>query len=164
MPAALLCRDRDWRRQERSNKYDDYVYRPYAPLSHRWKNPPECGPKWKDEIGLVLEANPFLEERSQQEILNATIDKIYDELSELVARQSSHPDPMLEEQITSLSRQLRDLQKQEAALVREYTKAKLAGPIAAGLEILKHADQIRARYGIATAADTATPDPNLSKT
>jgi hypothetical protein len=164
MPEALLCRDSDWGRQEHSNKYDDYFHGSHAPRSHRWKTPPKCGPEWKDKLGLALEANPFLEERSQQEVLNATIDKIYDELSELVVRRSSQPDPTLEKQITSFFQRLRELQKQEGDLVREYTKAKLAGPIAAGLDILKHADQIRARYGIATVADTATPDPNISKT
>jgi hypothetical protein len=158
MPAAFLCRDSDWRRQERSSSYDDYTYRSYAPRSHRWKTPSECEPKWKDELGQALEAAPVPDERSYQEVLNAKIDKIYDELSDLVAQRSSQPDPTLEEKITVLSQQ-----KQEADLVREYTKAKLAGPIAAGLEILKHADKIRARYGIVTAANAATQEPNPSK-
>jgi len=149
MPEALVWRDDDGGRQRRPNKYDEYVY--------RWKSPSGCGPKW-------LETNSSIEERPRQDVLNATIDKIYDELAELIARRSSQPDPTLEKQISTLFQQLRDLQKQEGDLVREYTKAKLAGPIAAGLDILKRADEIRARYGIATAMDTATPDPNISKT
>ena len=84
-----------------------------------------------------------MEDRPRPDVLNAVIDKIYDELAELVARRSGQADSDLEKIISICFQRLRELQKQEGDIVRETLKSKLAGPIAAGLDILKRADEIR---------------------
>jgi hypothetical protein len=158
MQEALVCKDSAY-------WSDDYVYQPYAPPSHTWQVPSECGPKWKDKIAQAFNADPQPEERSHQQLLNETIDKIYDELSELISLRSdpTRRDENLEEEIDKISQELRKLQAQEADLVREYTRKKLT-PIVAGLEIIKRADEIRARYGIVTTKNAAARSTDRSKT
>jgi len=163
MPEALLWRDDDGGRQQRPNKYEEYVYRSYASRPYRWKSPSKCAPKWKNQFEVGLETNSSIEERPRHNVLNTAIDKIYDELAELVACRSDQPDPSLEKQISTLFRQLRELQKQEGDLIQETVKS-LASPIAAGLDVLKRADEIRAKYGSASTANSSPQNSNEAKT
>ena len=120
--------------------------------------------KWKNRTAHELKATFASDDRSPLDVLNVQIDKVYDEIGDLVARRSDQADPDLEKRIVSLFQRLRELQRQEGDLVREATRTKLDGPIAAGLDILKRADEIRARYGIVAAANTSTPSSNNSET
>lgn len=83
-----------------------------------------------------------------QEDVNTRIDEVYAEIAELVALRSEQPNPLLEQAIEALYTQLRQLQQQEGDRIRAALREKLDGPIAAGLEILKHQDEIRARFGL----------------
>lgn len=163
MTETLLWRNADWRRQQHSNRTDEHFYRSSIPPSHRWKRSPECEPKWQDQTESALEAGPSLEERPRQEILNTAIDNIYDELAELVALRTDQPNPNLESQISFLFQRLRELQEQEGNLIQETVKS-LAAPIVAGLEILKDAEAIRAKYGSASSANIPPQGTDEAKT
>ncbi len=164
MADAQLWMDADRASLQRANRYDEYANRLYVARSLTWKSPPTCEPTWKDQFEHALEASSSLEERPRPDVLNAAIDKIYDELAELVARRSDRPDSALEKRISTCFQRLRELQKQEGDLIRETVKSKLAGSIASGLDILKRADEIRAKYGSPATTNTPTPDSDVSET
>src|SRR5713226_7382106 len=112
MADAQLWMDADRASLQRANRYDEYANRLYVARSLTWKSPPTCEPTWKDQFEHALEASSSLEERPRPDVLNAAIDKIYDELAELVARRSDRPDSALEKRISTCFQRLRELQKQ----------------------------------------------------
>lgn len=164
MADAQLWMDADRTSVRHANRYDEYANKLYVARSLRWKSPSTCEPKWKDQFEHVLEVSSSIEEHPRPGALNAAIDKIYDELAELVARRSDRPDSALEKRISICFQRLRELQKQEGDLVREIVKSKLAGSITSGLDILKRAGEIRAKYGSPATTNTPTPDSDVSET
>lgn len=73
--------------------------------------------------------------------LNETIDNLHDEVAFLSLH---HAQP---ETIVKLHQLIHAFQQQAGNLIQQETNRKLA-PLAAGLDILDHADEIRAKYGI----------------
>jgi len=118
-----------------------------------WKAyPSECLSEWKEppcHEGFIPSS------REQSIALNAEIDGVYKNLAALVVQRNPVlPDPGLEERIVHLLQYLKMLQKQEGDLIRARLTSHLAGPIARGWTILKHAEKLMEDYGHSTSTDT----------
>ena len=158
----MLAKEMDYRTAAHARGHEGYAERNAFNHSPQWKSLPVCQPKWKKKV--YRRSVTQLNTRSHSDELGSAIDKLYDQLANLVARRSDHPNPTLEEKISASFQRLRALQKKEGDLIRETIKSEITGPIAAGLNILEQADEIKARYGSTSATNTSSQDTDASET